>query len=273
MSAFAPATGQRLHGKTILITGASSGIGRSTALEFARTCPQGLRLILTARRTEKLNDLAQDIFRETGGNVQVLARDLDVSNPDQVLNFINTLPEEWRDIDILVNNAGLASGVARAPSIPQDDIAVMFSTNVVGLINMTQAVLPIFLNKPNGGRGDIINIGSVAGRDAYPGGGVYCASKAAVRFFSDSLRKELVSTRVRVIEIDPGQVKTEFSVVRFDGDKEKADAVYHGVDPLTPEDVAEVIVFAATRRENVVLADVSIFPSHQASALVMHRKP
>ena len=128
---------------------------------------------------------------------------------------------------------------------------------------MTQAVLPIFKKRDEGGRGDIINIGSIAGRDPYPGGSIYCASKAAVRAFTDALRRELIATRIRVIEIDPGQVETEFSVVRFGGDKAKADAVYKDCEPLTPEDIAEVVIFTAGRRENVVIADTLIFPSHQ----------
>ena len=130
---------------------------------------------------------------------------------------------------------------------------------------MTQAVLPIFLARPDGGRGDIINIGSIAGREPYPGGSIYCATKAAVRSFTDALRKELIASRVRVIEIDPGQVETEFSIVRFGGDKAKADKVYEGVEPLTGDDIAEVVVFAAGRRENVVVADTLIFPNHQVS--------
>jgi len=139
----------------------------------------------------------------------------------------------------------------------------MFQTNVTGLIAMTQAILPIFLARPEGGRGDIINIGSIAGREPYQGGSIYCATKAAVRSFTDSLRKELIASRVRVIEIDPGQVETEFSVVRFGGDKEKAKKVYEGVEPLTGDDIAEVVVFAAARRENVVIADTLVFPNHQ----------
>jgi hypothetical protein len=138
----------------------------------------------------------------------------------------------------------------------------MFSTNVTGLIAMTQAILPIFKAR---GSGDIINIGSIAGREPYQGGSIYCATKAAVRSFTDAMRKELIATRIRVIEIDPGQVETEFSVVRFGGDKEKAKKVYEGVEPLTPEDIAEVVVFAAGRRENVVVADTLIFPNHQVS--------
>jgi 3-hydroxy acid dehydrogenase/malonic semialdehyde reductase len=180
---------------------------------------------------------------------------------------------------------GLVKGVARAPSISTEDINTMFTTNVTGLINMTQAILPIFLARADGGAGDIINVGSIAGREPYPGGSIYCATKAAVRSFTDSLRRELIASRVRIIEIDPGQVETEFSVVRFYGDKKKADEVYayvfvrstfsnldgnadtqnSGCEPLTPDDIAEVIVFAAGRRENVVLADSLIFPNHQVS--------
>ena len=169
-------------------------------------------------------------------------------------------------------HSGLVKGVAQAPSIAQPDINTMFQTNVTGLIAMTQAILPLFLARPDGGRGDIINIGSIAGREPYPGGGIYCATKAAVRAFTDSLRKELIATRVRVICVDPGQVETEFSVVRFYGDKSKADAVYAGCEPLTADDIAEVVVFTAGRRENVVVADSLIFPNHQAGATTMHKK-
>jgi hypothetical protein len=141
----------------------------------------------------------------------------------------------------------------------------MFSTNVTGLIAMTQAILPIFKQR---GTGDIINIGSIAGREPYQGGSIYCATKAAVRSFTDAMRRELIATRIRVIEIDPGQVETEFSVVRFGGDVEKAKKVYEGVEPLTPDDIAEIVVFAAGRRENVVVADTLVFPNHQVSFVV-----
>jgi 3-hydroxy acid dehydrogenase/malonic semialdehyde reductase len=165
--------------------------------------------------------------------------------------------------------SGLVKGVAQAPHISPQDITTMFSTNVTGLIAMTQSILPILTARNSG---TIINIGSIAGREPYPGGSIYCATKAAVRSFTDAMRKELIATRIRIIEIDPGQVETEFSVVRFDGDREKAKKVYEGVEPLTGEDVAEVVVFAAGRRENVVLADTLVFPNHQAAATVMHRK-
>jgi 3-hydroxy acid dehydrogenase/malonic semialdehyde reductase len=241
----AAAMSQRLAGKTILITGASSGIGRSTAFEFARTSPQNLKLILTARRIDSLSQIAADIVKEVGSGVKVLPVQLDVSNADEVRAFVGILPAEFKEVDVLVNNAyvfnfplytlaiakylysGLVRGVAKAPEILEEDMDIMFKTNVTGLINMTQAILPIMLKRNNGaGVGDIINIGSIAGREPYIGGGIYCATKAAVRSFTESLRKELISKRVRVISIDPGQVETEFSVVRFYGDKSKADAVY-----------------------------------------------
>ncbi|KAI9897368.1 hypothetical protein N3K66_007224 [Trichothecium roseum] len=264
---------KRLAGKTILITGASSGIGRSTAFEFARTSPESLKLVLTARRVDTLKEVAAGINKEVGDGVKVHVVQLDVSKPEEIRAFVGNLPEEFREIDVLVNNAGLVRGVARAPEIAEEDINIMFQTNVTGLINMTQAVLPIMLRRNGGeGAGDIINIGSIAGREPYVGGGIYCATKAAVRSFTDSLRRELVAKRVRVIGIDPGQVETEFSVVRFYGDKSKADAVYAGCEPLTPDDIAEVVVFTAGRRENVIVADSLIFPNHQAAATIMHRK-
>ncbi|KAF2010086.1 NAD(P)-binding protein [Aaosphaeria arxii CBS 175.79] len=262
---------QRLKGKTILITGASSGIGKATALEFARTSPEDLKLILTARRIDTLKEIAAEIEGFAKG-VKVLPVKLDVSNPKEVAGLVDGLPAEFKEVDVLVNNAGLVKGVAQAPSIAAEDIDVMFATNVTGLINVTQAILPIFKNRPDGGRGDIINIGSIAGREPYQGGSIYCATKAAVRSFTDALRRELIASRIRVIEIDPGQVETEFSVVRFYGDKDKAKKVYEGVEPLTPDDIAEVVVFTAGRRENVVIADTLIFPNHQAAATVMHRK-
>lgn len=198
---------ERLSGKTILITGGSSGIGASTAIEFARTSPDSLRLVLAARRVDKLTELSSKISKEFPG-VKVHTAQLDVSKPEEVKKFVGTLPADFQEIDVLVNNAGLAKGVAQAPNIPDSDISQMWETNVTGLINVTQAILPIFKKRPDGGAGDIINIGSIAGREGYPGGSVYCASKAAVRSFSEALRKELISTRIRVIVIDPGQVET-----------------------------------------------------------------
>jgi 3-hydroxy acid dehydrogenase/malonic semialdehyde reductase len=168
---------------------------------------------------------------------------------------------------LLTIYSGFVQGVEKAPNINPSDITGMFNVNVHGLINMTQAILPLFIARGNddfpGGRGDIINIGSIAGHQGYPGGSIYCATKAAVKTFTDALRRELIDTRIRVMEVDPGQVETEFSVVRFRGDKEAAKKVYENCEPLTPEDVAEVVVFQAGRRENVVVADVLLFPNHQ----------
>jgi 3-hydroxy acid dehydrogenase / malonic semialdehyde reductase len=261
----ATAMGKRLEGKTVIVTGASSGIGKSTAIEFARTSPKNLKLILTARRIDTLKQIAEEIKQEVGDGVKVLPVQLDISKPDQVRSFIPNLPQEFQDIDVLINNAGLVKGVDTAGNIKEEDINIMFDTNVTGLINMTQACLGVFRKRGESGQGDIINIGSIAGREGYPGGSIYCATKAAIRTFTEAIRKELIATRIRVIEIDPGQVETEFSVVRFGGDKAKADAVYKGVTPLTPEDIAETIVFAAGRPENVVIADMLVFPNHQVS--------
>ncbi|KAF2798083.1 NAD(P)-binding protein [Melanomma pulvis-pyrius CBS 109.77] len=263
---------RNLFGKTILITGASAGIGRSTAFEFARTSPASLRLILTARRVDRLHQIAEEIEHEAGTGVRVHVVKLDVSKPEEIERFVQGLPEEFRAIDVLVNNAGFMSGVEQAPDIPPNVIRDVWATNVTGVINMTQAILPIFKARPDGGRGDVVMLGSLAGREPYVGGALYCSSKAAVRAFTDALRRELIATRIRVITVDPGQVLTEFTTIRYRGDQAKADAVYAGCEPLTPDDVAEVIVFAAGRRENVVVADTLLFPSHQASPTHVHRK-
>lgn len=204
----ATAMGKRLTGKTVLVTGASSGIGRSVAQEFARTSPNNLKLILTARRIDTLKEVAASITKEVGNGVKVLPVQLDISKPNEVSSFVGNLPAEFKEIDILVNNAGLVKGVAQAPAIDAEDINVMFATNVTGLINMTQEVMKIMKKRAGGGAGDIINIGSIAGRQGYPGGSIYCATKAAVSSFTDALRRELISTRIRVIQVDPGQVET-----------------------------------------------------------------
>lgn len=265
----ASAMAKRLEGKTIVVTGASSGIGKSTAIEFARTSPKNLKLVLTARRIDTLKQIAAEITSEVGSGVQILPVQLDVSNPEQVRNFVSNLPTAFQTIDVLVNNAGLVKGVDKAGDIKEEDIATMLNTNVTGLINMTQAVLKGMKTRGEAGQGDIINVGSIAGREPYPGGSIYCASKAAVRSFTDAMRRELIASRIRIMEIDPGQVETEFSVVRFYGDKAKADAVYAGCTPLTPDDIAETIVFAAGRPENVVIADLLVFPNHQVCIHVL----
>lgn len=200
-----------------------------------------------------MNELAEEIRKDVGDGVKVLPVQLDVSNPEEVRNFVGGLPDEFKEIDILVNNAydlvpsfekiweatltgirgsGLVQGVDKVGDISEDDASSMFATNVTGLINMTQAIMAIYKKRPDGGAGDVINVGSIAGREGYPGGSIYCATKAAVRTFTDAMRRELIATRIRVMEIDPGQVETNFSVVRFRGDKAKADAVYAYVSLL-----------------------------------------
>ncbi|KAF2629251.1 NAD(P)-binding protein [Macroventuria anomochaeta] len=263
---------KNLHGKTVLITGASSGIGRSCAFEFARTSPASLKLILTARRKDRLHQISKQIKEEVGDGVKVHVVKLDVSQRSEITQLFQNLPDDFADVQILVNNAGFMSGYERAPDIPPSIIDDVWATNVTGLIHMTQEFLKIAKKRPEGERGDVVMIGSIAGREAYAGGSIYCASKAAVRSFTEALRKELIATRIRVITVDPGQVLTEFTVVRNRGDETSADKVYEGCDPLTPDDIAEVVVFAASRRENVVVADSMLFPNYQASALDIYRK-
>ncbi|KAJ8111965.1 hypothetical protein OPT61_g5565 [Boeremia exigua] len=215
-----------LLGKTILITGASSGIGRSCAQEFARTCPQDLKLILTARRLDRLHALAGEITAEVGSGVKIHVARLDVAKPADVRALWADLPQGFKDVDVLVNNAGFMSGYERAPHIPHGIIEDVWATNVTGWIGMTQEFLRVARGREGGARGDVVMIGSMAGREAYAGGSVYCASKAAIRSFTDALRRELVATRVRVITVDPGQVLTEFTLIRNRGDEASADKVY-----------------------------------------------
>lgn len=258
---------ERLANKIVLITGASSGIGAATAREFASAAEGNILLILTARRESRLTELAEEL-RNAYKPIKVHTAKLDVAEIGSIAPFIEGLPSDFADIDVLINNAGKALGKETVGEISAEDLKGMMDTNVTGLINMTQAVMPIFKAKNSG---DIVNIGSIAGREAYPGGSVYCATKAAVNFFSTALRKELISTRIRVLEVQPGAVETEFSVIRFHGDKAAADKVYEGTTPLTAEDIAEIVVFGVSRRENTVIAETLVFPSHQAGAAHIHR--
>lgn len=259
---FGSRAAERLANKIVLITGASSGIGAATARELASAANGNIKLILTARRENRLTDLALELTKAYGP-IRIHTAKLDVSDSAAIKPFITGLPTEFASIDVLINNAGKALGKDNVGSMTAEDINGMMQTNVLGLINMTQAVLPIFKEK---NAGDVVNIGSIAGKEPYPGGSVYCASKAAVNFFTHSLRKELISTKIRVLEVDPGAVETEFSVVRFHGDKAAADKVYEGCEPLTAEDIAEVIVFGLSRKQNTVIAETLVFPSHQAGA-------
>lgn len=265
---FGSKAAERLANKIVLITGASSGIGAATAREFASAANGNIRLVLTARRESRLTELAKELS-STYAAIRVHTAKLDVSDTATIKPFISALPAEFADIDVLINNAGKALGKDVVGDISLDDISGMLQTNVLGLINVTQAVLPGMKARNSG---SIVNIGSIAGREPYPGGSVYCASKAAVKSFSHALRKELISTRVRVLEVDPGAVETEFSMVRFHGDKAAADKVYEGTEPLTPEDIAEIIVFGVSRKENTVLAEALVFPSHQAGAVHVYKK-
>ncbi|SGZ46704.1 CIC11C00000002860 [Sungouiella intermedia] len=259
---------ERLQGKTVLITGASSGIGEATTRELAEAAEGNLKFILTARRKDRLESLKTELELKYP-SIKVAAVQLDVSKLGQIQSFVEDLPEEFSDIDILINNAGKALGREEVGHIDENDIREMFDTNVLALIMLTQKVLGVFKAKNSG---DIVNLGSIAGRDPYPGGGIYCPTKAAVKSFSHALRKELINTKIRVIEVDPGNVETEFSNVRFRGDLEKAKAVYSGTEPLVAIDIAEIIVFALTRKENTVLAETLVFSTNQASASHLYRE-
>lgn len=265
---FGARAAERLANKTVLITGASSGIGAATAREFAAAAKGNIKLVLAARRESRLTELASALNLSFSG-IRVHTTKLDVTDPHAITSFLSGLPQEFQDIDVLVNNAGKALGRDPVGSIDPEDISGMIQTNLVGLINMTQAILPGLKKKDSG---DIINIGSIAGKEPYPGGSVYCASKAAVNFFTNSLRKELISTKIRVMEVQPGMVETEFSLVRFHGDQKSADDVYTGVTPLTAEDIAELVVFAATRKQNTVIAESLVFPNHQAGSSHSHKR-
>ncbi|ORY89445.1 hypothetical protein BCR35DRAFT_300631 [Leucosporidium creatinivorum] len=248
----------RLAGKTVLVTGSSGGIGAETALLFARA---GANLILTARRQAQLDEVAAKA-RESGVTVSTHIVDM------RDRKAIKAFAESAGRVDILVNNAGMVLGTEHVGQIAEDDVQTMFDTNVLGLISLTQIFVNVF-KKQNSGH--IINLGSIAGKEAYAGGSIYCATKHAVSAFNGSLLRELVSTPIRVTQICPGMVETEFSVTRFRGDREKADKVYEGVQPLVAYDIAEEIVWAASRPDHINIADVLIFPKAQAAAGVVHR--
>lgn len=265
---YGSAAADRLRGKTILITGASAGIGEQTAIDYAEASNGEVTLILTARRLEKLEELKSKLEKDFS-TIKVIIAKLDVSDLKDIDAFFETFAEVLSKVDILVNNAGKAQGLDKIGDIKQADINTMFDTNVIGMIAITQKILKGMKERNSG---DIVQLGSIAGRDPYPGGGIYCATKAALRSFTHSLRKELIDTKIRVIEVDPGNVETEFSNVRFFGDKERAKKVYEGTEPLIAKDIADLIIFATTRRENTVIAETLIFSTNQASAFHLHRE-
>ncbi len=252
-----------LMSKTILITGASAGIGEACAHLFAQ---QGCNLVLTARREEKLSQLAADL--QNKHNIEILYKALDVRDNSAVKNLITSLPQDFKQIDVLLNNAGLVLGVEKAHETPEPDVDIMLDTNVKGVLNVIREVVPGMVARKEG---HVINISSIAGHEAYPGGSVYCASKHAVDALTKSLRMDIVTTPLRVTAISPGLVDTEFSLVRFKGDARKAEAVYEGLEALVAEDIAEAVLFAASRPAHVQIADMIIFPTQQASATVVHR--
>jgi 3-hydroxy acid dehydrogenase / malonic semialdehyde reductase len=253
-----------LHGKIVFITGASAGIGAATALAFAE---QGARLLLAARRAGRLAEVASKAKERGAPSVHSI--DLDVRDHRAVQNTIDRLPEEWSEIEILVNNAGLSRGLDKVYMGKVEDWDEMIDTNVKGLLYITRAVVPGMVVR---GRGHVINLGSTAGEMAYPNGAVYCGTKAAERMINDGLRQDVLGTPIRVTSVDPGMVETDFSLVRFRGDTERAAKVYKGVKPLTPEDVAEVIVWAAMRPAHVNIARVLMTPVQQANSILFHRE-
>ena len=223
--------------------------------------------MLNARSVDKLQALQTEL--ETVYGIDVVLLPFDVRDRKAAEAALKSLPEKYQTIDVLVNNAGLALGVDKEYEGTEDNYDTMIETNITALLMMTRLVVPGMVNR---GKGHIINIGSVAGDAAYPGGSVYCATKAAVKVLSDGLRMDLVDTPLRVTNVKPGLVETNFSVTRFAGDKERADKVYQGIKPLTGEDIAEVVYFAASAPEHVQIAEVLVLATHQASGTIVHRK-
>ncbi|RGN49202.1 MULTISPECIES: SDR family NAD(P)-dependent oxidoreductase [unclassified Bacteroides] len=250
--------------KIVLITGATSGIGEGCARKFAS---QGANLILNGRNIQKLDALKADLENRFG--VRILLLPFDVRDREAATTAIASLSGKWADIDILVNNAGLVIGVDKEFEGNLDEWDIVIDTNVKGLLAMTRLVVPGMVKR---GRGHIINIGSIAGDAAYPGGSVYCATKAAVKALSDGLRIDLVDTPLRVTNIKPGMVETNFTVVRYRGDKERADEFYKGIRPLTGDDIAETVYFAASVPEHIQIAEVLVMPTHQATGTISYKK-
>ncbi|MEX2115281.1 MAG: SDR family oxidoreductase [Bacteroidota bacterium] len=253
---------QTLKNSVVLITGASSGIGRSCSVKFADA---GARLILAARRKDRLDAIALNL----GKNTDVLTLQLDVRDHQAVGKVLGDLPKQWQGVDVLVNNAGLSRGLDKLHEGKIDDWEEMIDTNIKGLLYVSRAIIPGMVSR---GKGTIINIGSVAGHEVYPRGNVYSATKFAVDALTRGLRMDLMDTPLRVCTVDPGLVETEFSMVRFRGDEEKAKVVYQNLEPLKPDDVAEAVVFCATRPPHVQIAEMIVLPTAQASTTMVHRK-
>jgi 3-hydroxy acid dehydrogenase/malonic semialdehyde reductase len=250
--------------RTIFITGASSGFGKAIAEKFAAA---GDNLIITARREKELSDLKNQLEESFG--VKVLPLVFDVRHKNKVFQIIENLPEEWQHIDVLINNAGLALGRESFDEASLDDWETMIDTNVKGLLYVSKAVIP-FMIKRN--KGHIINMGSVAAKEIYDKGNVYCASKKAVESISKSMRIELLPHHIKVTAIHPGAAVTEFSIVRFKGDQQKADAIYKGFTPLSANDVADTVIYCTGLPEHVCINDLVITCTAQADAIYFHKE-
>ena len=251
--------------KIVLITGASSGIGRATALRYAE---KSYDLILVARRMDKLEKLKDEILKFQ--NIEIKLLKIDVSCAEEVKDTINSLEDRWKKIDILINSAGLALGMDKIHESDYSSFDNIIDVNVKGLLYISRAVIPLMLDAKVDGH--IINLGSTAGRGAYSGGGVYCASKAAVKTLSDAMRIDLIDTPIRVTDIQPGMVETSFSNVRFRGDEKKANTVYEGIEPLTAEDVAEVIIYTTSLPKNLQICELMLTPNKQATGTNIYRQ-
>jgi 3-hydroxy acid dehydrogenase/malonic semialdehyde reductase len=254
---------KKLLNKTALITGATSGIGKAAAFSFAE---QGANLIITGRRSDRLDEITAELSEKY--KVKILALPLDVRIYTDVEKSINELPDEWKKIDILINNAGLSRGLNKIQDGVLKDWEEMIDTNIKGLLYVSRCVIPMMISNKSG---HVVNIGSIAGHEVYTAGNVYCATKFAVDALTKSMRLDLNGTGVKVTTVDPGLAETEFSSVRFRGDDERAKAVYKGMTPLSPEEVAEGILFAVTCSDNMVVAEMVLLPRDQASATVVHR--
>jgi len=248
----------------VLITGASSGIGEACARAFAE---QGAKLILAARRKSRLQDLASDLKKTFG--TECFNIELDVRDQRAMTQAFNRLPDPWQSISVLVNNAGLSRGLDKLHEGTIEDWEEMIDTNIKGLLFVSRQVIPGMVKR---GAGTIVNIGSIAGREVYPKGNVYCATKFAVDALTKGMRLDLVDTSVRVCTVDPGLVETEFSEVRFRGDKERATTVYKGYKPLEPRDVADAVMYCATAPPHVQIAEILILPTAQAAPTVVHKE-
>ncbi|MDR2120908.1 MAG: SDR family oxidoreductase [Tannerella sp.] len=250
--------------KTAFITGSTSGIGKAVALRLAR---EGFGLIVCGRRAERLTELKRAI--ESAAHAKVCTLSFDVRRYDEVAHAVNSLPDEWKAIDVLVNNAGLAAGFDPVHLGATDDWERMIDTNIKGLLYVTRTVSPGMVARR---AGHIVNIGSIAGRSVYPNGNVYCATKHAVDALSRGMRMDLLPYGIRVTQVCPGAVETEFSLVRFKGDRHRADKVYEGYTPLAADDVAEAVCYAVTQPPHVDIQDVLIMPTAQADAGMFHKK-